>query len=63
MITDKEVDYSSLSFRGQSLASTPARVDFELFMEAAQNLYCPDENPEGAFPLNVAENTLMIPEV
>jgi aspartate/methionine/tyrosine aminotransferase len=32
-------------------------------MEAAQNLYCPDENPEGAFPLNVAENTLMIPEV
>ena len=63
MITDKAIDYSSLSHRGQTLASTPARVDFELFMEAAQNLYHPEENPDGAFPLNVAENTLMIPRV
>lgn len=50
--------YTSLSLRGQSLAQNPARVDFELFMEASQNLYCPDTNPGGAFPLNVAENNL-----
>jgi 1-aminocyclopropane-1-carboxylate synthase len=35
----------------------------ELFMEAAENLYCPQENPDGAFPLNVAENILMVPFV
>lgn len=33
----------------------------ELFMEAAQNRYDPEENPKGAFPLNIAENALMIP--
>lgn len=60
---NKEIDISSLSLRGQQLASTSARVDFELFMEAVQNLYCPNQNPKGAFPLNVAENTLMIPDV
>ena len=53
------MDISSLSDRGQKLASNPARVDFEVFMEAMQNLYCKVENPEGAFPLNVAENKLM----
>lgn len=49
---------TSLSSRGTALATNPARIDFELFMEASQNLYCPDSNPEGAFPLNVAENHL-----
>ena len=49
---------SSLSNRGAASAQNPARIDFELFMEANQNLYCPDSNPDGAFPLNVAENTL-----
>jgi 1-aminocyclopropane-1-carboxylate synthase len=49
---------SSLSTRGRASAENPARIDFELFMEANQNLYCPDSNPDGAFPLNVAENTL-----
>lgn len=48
----------SLSTRGNALATNPARIDFELFMEASQNLYCPDSNPDGAFPLNVAENHL-----
>lgn len=48
----------SLSTRGAVSAENPARIDFELFMEANQNLYCPDDNPDGAFPLNVAENTL-----
>ena len=48
----------SLSERGRSLASNPARIDFEIFMEAMQNLYCPDTNKEGAFPLNIAENAI-----
>ncbi|MEM9546704.1 MAG: aminotransferase class I/II-fold pyridoxal phosphate-dependent enzyme [Bacteroidota bacterium] len=49
---------SSLSKSGQSLASNPARIDFELFMDAAQNLYHPKTNPEGAFALNIAENSV-----
>lgn len=53
------MDISSLSNRGQALASNPARVDFEVFMDAMQNLYHKEDNPEGAFPLNVAENKLM----
>ena len=48
---------SSLSKSGQSLASNPARIDFEIFMEAAQNLYDPKTNPKGTFPLNIAENS------
>jgi len=49
---------SSLSLRGNALAANPARIDFEIFMEANQNLYCPAENSNGTFPLNVAENHL-----
>ncbi len=52
-------DTSSLSQRGANLASNPARIDMELFMEAAENLYDPVSNPSGAFPLNVAENKVM----
>ena len=51
--------FTSLSSRGKTLASTPGRVDLDLFEEASQNRYCPKENPEGAFPLNIAENSLM----
>lgn len=51
--------YQSLSQRGSIVAANPARIDFEVFMDAIQNLYCPTENPNGAFPLNVAENQLM----
>jgi len=61
MAQEKIKTISSLSSRGAPLAATSARVDMELFMEAAQNLYEPEENPSGAFPLNVAENALMIP--
>ncbi|NBC07388.1 MAG: aminotransferase class I/II-fold pyridoxal phosphate-dependent enzyme [Bacteroidetes bacterium] len=61
MALDKTTIISSLSNRGAPLAATSARVDMELFMEAAQNLYDPEANPSGAFPLNVAENALMIP--
>lgn len=53
------VKFPSLSKRAQPLAETPARVDFEIFMEAMHNLYCPIKNPNGAIPLNVAENKLM----
>ncbi len=53
----------SLSNRGNSLAQNPARIDFEIFTEAVQNLYSPDENPTGAFPLNIAENQLMSSEI
>lgn len=61
MAIDKTTLFSSLSERGKPLASTSARVDMDLFMEASQNLYDPEENPEGNFTLNIAENALMIP--
>ena len=48
----------TLSTKGQSLASNPARIDFEIFMEASQNLYDPKKNKKGTFPLNVAENSI-----
>lgn len=53
----------NLSDRGTKLAANPARIDFEIFMEAAQNLYDPEENPNGTFPLNIAENQLMTSEM
>ena len=49
----------TLSKRGQEQASNLARIDIELFMEATDNLFHPTDNPEGAFPLNVAENSVM----
>jgi aspartate/methionine/tyrosine aminotransferase len=52
-------EYTSLSSRGKTLASTVAKIDFDLFKEASQNQYCPKKNPKGAFPLHVAENSLM----
>ncbi|MFH4967281.1 aminotransferase class I/II-fold pyridoxal phosphate-dependent enzyme [Gaetbulibacter sp. M240] len=55
--------YPSLSERGNALASNPARIDLELFMEANENLYHPEKNPDGAFPLNVAENQLSATEI
>jgi 1-aminocyclopropane-1-carboxylate synthase len=51
----------SLSTRGHHLATTPSRIDHALFMEAKQNLYDPEDNPSGSFPLNVAENQIMAP--
>lgn len=50
----------TLSQRGQELAANPARIDIELWMEAMDNLFHPTDNPEGAFPLNVAENSVMV---
>ncbi len=54
-------ELNSLGSRGQHLASSPARIDFELFMQASQDPFHPEDNPHGKFPLNVAENTPMIP--
>lgn len=61
MAIEKTNPASGLSYRGKPMASTSARVDMDLFMEAAQNLYDPEDNPGGKFTLNVAENALMIP--
>jgi len=57
------LDIFSLSLRGQSLASHAARADMDLFMQASQDLYHPEQNPNGKFPLNVAENLPMVPVV
>jgi aspartate/methionine/tyrosine aminotransferase len=53
----------ALSSRGARAADTPLRVDHALFREASGNLYHPIDNPDGALPLNVAENRLSWPEL
>lgn len=52
---------TTLSSRGFTAINAMLRPDFEIFFEAIQNLYHKDENPNGTFPLNVAENKLMWP--
>ena len=52
---------SALSMRGVTAANTMVRVDMDLYFEAAANLYHKTNNPNGAFPLNVAENKLSWP--
>jgi len=54
-------NFPHLSERGNDLATNPARIDFEIFEEASQNLFDPVNNPDGAFPLNVAENYISVP--
>jgi aspartate/methionine/tyrosine aminotransferase len=49
---------SSLSRRGRQAAGQPLRADFDLFAEAMENHYHPDDNPEGCLPLCIAENLL-----
>ena len=53
----------SLAKRGQELAQNPARIDLDLFLEAAENQFHATKNPVGAFPLNVAENNVMSPSI
>lgn len=48
-----------LSARGVQASKTVVRVDLDLYFEAAANLYDPKINPQGKFPLNVAENKLV----
>jgi aspartate/methionine/tyrosine aminotransferase len=47
-----------LSDRGQMAAGKPLRMDLEIYNEAMQNRYHPSSNPDGAFPMTVAENHL-----
>lgn len=49
---------NSLSSRGAQAAGTPLRIDYDAYRVAADNAYHPDENPEGALALNIAENRL-----
>lgn len=49
---------STLSQRGQRAAGQPLRADFDLFAEAMDNHYHPENNPEGCLPLCIAENLL-----
>lgn len=52
------MENQSLSNRGMKASTSVIRVDMEAYFEAVQNLYDRETNPEGAFPLNVAENKL-----
>lgn len=52
-----------LSQRGQKAINQPIRADLETFYEAMENRYHPEENPEGAFTLCIAENGLCWPEL
>lgn len=47
-----------LSRRGAEASNTILRVDMNVYFEAMNNLYHPYLNPEGTFPMNVAENKL-----
>lgn len=51
----------TLSHRGTKAATSPMRVDMELYFEALENRYDAATNPDGKFPMNVAENTLCWP--
>lgn len=51
-------DLSFVSLRGNRAHNTVLRPDFELYFEASKNVYHAIDNPEGTFPLNVADNKL-----
>lgn len=50
--------HQQLSKRGFSAAQKPMRVDLEIYYKALENTYHPIDNPEGSFPMNMAENHL-----
>jgi aspartate/methionine/tyrosine aminotransferase len=54
---------SSLSGRGARAADSPLRIDHDAFRQAAANRYHPEHNPDGALPLNIAENRLGWPDL
>ena len=47
-----------VSQRGLNASVTAVRVDMDLYFEAAADLYHARTNPQGKFPVNVAENRL-----
>ena len=51
----------SLSDKGRRAIKTPLRVDWDITFEALDNQYHPEDNPSGAFALNIAENRLQWP--
>ncbi|TVP43800.1 MAG: aminotransferase class I/II-fold pyridoxal phosphate-dependent enzyme [Mongoliibacter sp.] len=51
-------EITHLSTRGQNAASKPLRMDLEIYKEAMENRYHSDTNPNGTFPMTVAENHL-----
>ena len=61
--TEDLVTVTSLSARGALAASRPLRIDHAAFREAMANRYDATANPEGALPLNIAENRLVWPEL
>lgn len=52
---------TTLSNRGTLAANSPIRVDMEVYFKALQNRYREKDNPNGKFPMNVAENNLCWP--
>ena len=52
---------SSLSKRGQVASETILRIDLDVSNEAVENIFDPILNPDGAFPLSIAENRLLWP--
>ncbi|MGJ1325039.1 aminotransferase class I/II-fold pyridoxal phosphate-dependent enzyme [Sphingobacterium faecium] len=54
-------DLSNISSRGNRAYHTVVRPDFELYFEASKNIYHAVDNPDGTFPLNVADNNLNWP--
>src|SRR5690349_21409880 len=55
------VSSGPLAARGVTASTAILRVDMDLYFEATANLYNKVNNPNGAFPLNVAENRLTWP--
>lgn len=47
-----------LSHRGIKAAKAVLRIDLDVYFEAIDNLYHQENNPDGTFPLNMAENKL-----
>ena len=54
----REKDDSPISRRGNEATATPLRPDLEVFFETKANMWHPETNPSGQFPLNMAENNL-----
>lgn len=52
-----------LSARATALLSSPLRADFAYLEQVEDSPYDPNDNPEGAIPLAIAENVLSWPEV
>ena len=59
--TDPNAD--ALSARGRAFVDAPLRADFDLFHEAEADAYHPEDNPDGAIALCIAENALAWPDM